>query len=219
MDKDECLRRLVACGVISVIRARSPEEAIRIGKAVYVGGIEFVEVSMVTPDAFEAIRALAKDLGGDVVVGAGTVLDAQSAREAILAGAEFVVGPSINKSAIELCRRYSKVVIPGAFTPTEILTAWELGADIVKVFPASVGGPRYIRDILEPLPQLRLLPTGGVNLDNVAEFIRAGSVAVAVGSALIDRKAVEEGRLSMITDNARRFIEAVRNARSKHMSK
>ncbi len=214
MDKEENLRRLVKCGVISVIRARTPEDAVRIGKAVYAGGIDLVEVSMVTPGALDAISVMARDLGQKILVGAGTVFDPESARAAILAGAEFIVGPNINRGVIKVCRRYSKIVIPGALTPTEILTAWELGADIVKVFPASVGGPRYIHDILEPLPHVKLLPTGGVNLENVVGFIKAGAVAVAVGGALVDRKAVEEGRLVVITENARSFFKAVKSARS-----
>jgi 2-dehydro-3-deoxyphosphogluconate aldolase/(4S)-4-hydroxy-2-oxoglutarate aldolase len=213
MDKDENLKRLIDCGVISVIRARTPNDAVEIGKAIHSGGVNIIEVSMVTPDALEAISTIRRELGNKIVAGAGTVLDPESARAAILVGAEFVVGPNLNKEVIEMCRRYSKISIPGAWTPTEILTAWESGADIVKVFPASVGGPRYLRDILEPLPQIRLLPTGGVNLENVGDFIKAGAVAVAVGGAIVDRKAVEDRRFDMIADNARKFAEAVKKAR------
>jgi len=131
----------------------------------------------------------------------------------ILAGAEFVVSPTLNLGVIEVCRRYSKIVIPGTFTPTEILTAWEAGADIVKVFPATVGGPQYLRDIKGPLPQIRLMPTGGVNLENTPDFIRAGAVAVAAGTSLVDKKAVKEKNYDLITENARKFVEAVKRAR------
>jgi 2-dehydro-3-deoxyphosphogluconate aldolase/(4S)-4-hydroxy-2-oxoglutarate aldolase len=169
---------------------------------------------MVTPDALEAIKTISKEFRDEFLPGAGTVLDSESARAAILAGAEFIVSPVLCRGVIEVCRRYSKIAIPGALTPTEILEAWELGADIVKVFPAALGGPRYIRDILEPLPQLRLLPTGGINLDNAGDFIRAGAVAIAVGSALVDKKATLEKRFNVITENALKFVEAVRRARA-----
>ena len=214
MGKDENLKWLMDCGLIPVIRARSPEIAVKVANATNEGGVNVVEISFVTPDALEAIRTVIRDLGGKVLAGAGTVLDAESARAAILAGAEFIVSPTLNRGVIEVCRRYSKISIPGALTPTEILTAWELGADIVKVFPASLGGPRYIRDLLEPLPQLRLLPTGGIGLENAGEFIKAGAVAIAVGGALVDRRAVEEGRFDIITENARKFMEAVGKARA-----
>jgi 2-dehydro-3-deoxyphosphogluconate aldolase/(4S)-4-hydroxy-2-oxoglutarate aldolase len=148
-----------------------------------------------------------------VLVGAGTVLDPETARAVILAGAEFVVSPTLNLGVIEVCRRYSKIVIPGTFTPTEILTAWEAGADIVKVFPATVGGPQYLRDIKGPLPQIRLMPTGGVNLENTPDFIRAGAVAVAAGTSLVDKKAVKEKNYDLITETARKFVEAVKRAR------
>ncbi len=214
MDKEENLRRLLKCGVISVIRARTSSAAVAIGKAIHEGGIDIIEVSMVTPSALDAISTMIRELGNAIVAGAGTVLDAESARSAILAGAEFVVGPNLSRGVIEVCRRYSKISIPGALTPTEILTGWELGADIVKVFPASAVGPRYIHDVREPLPHIRLLPTGGINLENAGEFIKAGAVAVAVGGALVDGKAVQEGRFEVLTENARKFVEAVRKART-----
>jgi len=215
MGKEENLRRLIDCGVVSIIRVKSAEEAVRIANAIKEGGADVIEVSVVTPGALDAILAISRKFGDDVLTGVGTVLDPETARAAILAGAEFVIGPTLSKGVIEVCKRYSKISIPGAFTPTEILTAWELGADIVKVFPAAVVGPRYFRDVLDPLPQVRLLPTGGVNLDNAGEFIKAGAVAVAVGGSLVDRKAVAEGRLEVITENARKFLEVVKKARGK----
>ena len=188
-------------------------EAVKSAEALRKGGINIIEVSMVTPGALDAIRAISQKFGEDVLVGAGTVLDSETARAAILAGAEFIIGPTLNREVIKVCNRYSKIVIPGALTPTEILTAWELGADIVKVFPARVLGPRYIKDILAPLPQVRLLPTGGVNLENAGEFLKAGAVAIAVGSALVNKKVVKEGKFDIITEKARKFLEVVNKAR------
>ncbi|GAI05180.1 unnamed protein product [marine sediment metagenome] len=169
---------------------------------------------MTIPGAIDAIKELKGAMKDNVLLGAGTVLDPETARAVILAGAEFVVCPTLNLEVIEVCRRYSKIVIPGAFTPTEILTAWEAGADIVKVFPATVGGPRYLRDIRGPLPQIRLMPTGGVNLENTPDFIRAGAVAVAAGTSLVDKKAVSQREYDIITENAKRFVEAVKLARA-----
>jgi 2-dehydro-3-deoxyphosphogluconate aldolase/(4S)-4-hydroxy-2-oxoglutarate aldolase len=169
---------------------------------------------MTVPGAIEAIKELKGLLKDKVLLGAGTVLDPETAKAVIYAGAEFVVAPTLNLEVIKVCRRYSKIVIPGAFTPTEILTAWESGADIVKIFPARVGGPKYVTDIRGPLPQIRLLPTGGVELDNTADFIKAGAVAVAVGTSLVDKKAVKEKKFDIITENARKFVEAVKSART-----
>lgn len=215
MGKEENLKRIIECGVVSIIRVKSSEEAVKIADAIEKGGVDIIEVSLVTPGALEAIHTISQKFGDKVLAGAGTVLDSESARAAISAGAEFVIGPALKRNVVETCRRYSKICIPGAFTPTEILAAWEWGADIVKVFPASLAGPRYFKDILDPLPQVRLLPTGGVNLDNAGEFIKAGAVAIAVGGSLVDKKAVAEGRFDVITENARKFLEAVKKARGK----
>ncbi|MHA1582611.1 MAG: bifunctional 4-hydroxy-2-oxoglutarate aldolase/2-dehydro-3-deoxy-phosphogluconate aldolase [Candidatus Baldrarchaeia archaeon] len=213
MNKENNLKRLIDCGVVSIIRVENSTEAVKSAEALRKGGINIIEVSMVTPGALDAIRAISQKFGEDVLVGAGTVLDSETARAAILAGAEFIIGPTLNREVIKVCNRYSKIVIPGALTPTEILTAWELGADIVKVFPARVLGPRYIKDILAPLPQVRLLPTGGVNLENAGEFLKAGAVAIAVGSALVNKKVVKEGKFDIITEKARKFLEIVNKAR------
>jgi len=215
MDKDKNLECLVDCGVVAIIRVKDSEEAVRVAGAIKEGGVNVIEVSVVTPNALAAITAISQRFGEEALIGVGTVLDPETARVAILAGAEFVVSPTLNRGVIETCRRYSKISIPGAFTPTEILTAWESGADIVKVFPAAVAGPRYIKDVLDPLPQVRLLPTGGINLENAGEFIRAGAVAIAVGGALVDKKAVAEGRFEVITERARNFLEVVKEAREK----
>jgi len=215
VDKEDNLKFLIDCGVIAIIRVRSSEEAVKVGNAIRDGGVKAIEVSAVTPGVMEAIGTLSKTLGKDVLIGAGTILDPETCNAAIFSGAEFIIGPTLNKGVVELCRRYSKICIPGAFTPNEILTAWEAGADIVKVFPAGLGGPRYFRDVLAPLPQVRLMPVGGVNLENVGEFIKAGAVAIAVGSAIVDEKAIAAGKFEVITENARKFLEVVKKAKGK----
>lgn len=213
--KEQQLQYMLDCGVIAVVRLDNADQLVRAAEAIFAGGVKVIEFTLTTPYAIEMIRDAAKSLPSDVLLGAGTVLDPESARAAILAGAQFTVSPSLNLKVIEMCRRYSKICIAGAFSPTEILTAWEAGADIVKVFPATVGGPQYFKDIAGPFPQIKLLPTGGVSLDNVGAFIKAGAVAVAAGGNLVDRKAVAEGRFEVITETARKYVEAVKAARAK----
>jgi 2-dehydro-3-deoxyphosphogluconate aldolase/(4S)-4-hydroxy-2-oxoglutarate aldolase len=212
-EKERNLQDIIDCGVVAIVRVGSSEEAVQVCGAIARGGIKPIEVTMTVAGAIDAIKEFKSMVKEDVLVGAGTVVDPETARAAILAGADFIVSPTLNLSVIEVCRRYSKIVVPGAFTPTEILTAWEAGADIVKVFPATVGGPRYLMDIRGPLPQIRLVPTGGVTLENTPDFIRAGAVAVAAGTSLVDKKAVSEKRYDLITENARKFVEAVKMAR------
>jgi len=213
-NKEKNLQEIIDCGVVAIVRVGSAQEAVEVCGAVARGGVKPIEVTMTVPGAIDAIREFKSTVKEEVLVGAGTVLDPETARAVILAGAEFVVSPTLNLEVIEICRRYSKIVIPGTFTPTEILTAWEAGADIVKVFPATVGGPQYLRDIRGPLPQIRLMPTGGVNLENTPDFIRAGAVAVAAGTSLVDKKAVSERNYDLITETARKFVEAVKMARA-----
>jgi 2-dehydro-3-deoxyphosphogluconate aldolase/(4S)-4-hydroxy-2-oxoglutarate aldolase len=213
-NKEKNLQAIIDCGVVAIIRAESAQEAMDICLAIAKGGVKPIEITMTVPGAIEAIKELKGLLKDKVLLGAGTVLDPETAKAVIYAGAEFVVAPTLNLEVIKVCRRYSKIVIPGAFTPTEILTAWESGADIVKIFPARVGGPKYVTDIRGPLPQIRLLPTGGVELDNTADFIKAGAVAVAVGTSLVDKKAVKEKKYDIITENARKFVAAVKSART-----
>ena len=212
-NKEKNLQDIVNCGVVAIVRVESAQEAIEVCGAIAKGGVKPIEVTMTVPGAIDVIKEFKSTVKDEVLVGAGTVLDPETARAVILAGAEFVVSPTLNLEVIEVCRRYSKIVIPGTFTPTEILTAWEAGADIVKVFPATVGGPKYLRDIRGPLPQIRLIPTGGVNVENTPDFIRAGAVAVAAGTSLVDKKAVSERRYDIITENAKKFVEAVKLAR------
>jgi 2-dehydro-3-deoxyphosphogluconate aldolase/(4S)-4-hydroxy-2-oxoglutarate aldolase len=212
-EKEKNLQRIIDCGVVAIVRVESAQEAVAVCTAIAKGGVKPIEVTMTVPGAVDAIKEFKSIVKDKVLVGAGTVLDPETARAVILAGAEFVVSPTLNLGVIEVCRRYSKIVIPGTFTPTEILTAWEAGADIVKVFPATLGGPQYLRDIRGPLPQIRLMPTGGVNLENTPDFIRAGAVAVAAGTSLVDKKAVKEKNYDLITETARKFVEAVKRAR------
>lgn len=212
--KSDIYHRLIAKGVIPVIRAESAAQAMNIVEAVKAGGVETIEITMTVPGAIKVMEQIAERYGDHVVLGAGTVLDAETARAAILAGAEFVVGPSLNLGVIEVCHRYSKVVCPGALTPTEVVNAWEAGADIVKIFPCGeVGGPSYIKSLKGPLPHIQMMPTGGVDLTTAADFIKAGCIALGVGTALVDRKAISQGRWEVLTENARKFIDIVKAAR------
>ncbi len=182
-------------------------------RALAEGGVTAAEITFTVPDAVEVIRQVRKALGDQVVLGAGTVLDPETARAALLAGAEYLVAPTVNPEVIRLCRRYDKVVMPGAFTPTEALTAWETGADVVKIFPADVGGPAYLKALRGPLPQIRLMPTGGVNLDTAEAFLKAGACCLGVGSQLVDPKAVARGDFDRIRELASQYAEIVRRFR------
>jgi len=210
----EILSRLIETGVVAIVRTDDPSQLMRVAEVLKAGGIETFEVTMTVPGALDVIREVSQRFGPDLIVGAGTVLDGETARSAILAGAQFIVSPTLSQSVITVTRRYGKVVVPGALSPTEILAAWEAGADIVKVFPIRLGGPRYLRDVLAPLPQVRLMPTGGVNLENAADFIRAGAVAVGIGSALVDKQLLAEGCFDELADRARRLVVSIREART-----
>jgi len=212
-DKDKNLQTITDCGVVAIVRVSSAREAVDVCMAIARGGVTPIEVTMTVPGAIDAIREFKSAVKEEVLIGAGTVLDPETARACILAGADFIVSPTLNLEVIKVCRRYSKIIIPGTFTPTEILTAWEAGADIVKVFPASVGGPGYLKDIMGPLPQVKLVPTGGVNLETTPEFIKAGAVAVAAGASLVNKKAVSEQNWDAITETAQKFVAAVKQAR------
>ena len=213
MSKEKNLQRIVDCGVVAIIRFDRSEELVEAARAIKAGGVDVIEFTMTTPNALSIIAASAEEFGEEVLLGAGTVLDPETARAAILSGARYIISPTLNPRVIELCHRYGVIVVPGAFTPTEILTAWELGADMVKVFPAAAVGPGYIKDILSPLPQVKLLPTGGVSLSNVAQFIKAGATAVAAGGSLVDKKAVAERDFARLTEMAGNFVKAIREAR------
>jgi 2-dehydro-3-deoxyphosphogluconate aldolase/(4S)-4-hydroxy-2-oxoglutarate aldolase len=213
MTKEANLKRILDAGVIAIVRLDSAGQLGQVARAIKAGGVDVIEFTMTTPGALDIIAASSREFGEQVLLGAGTVLDAETARAAILAGARFIVSPTLNPATVELCHRYSAIAVPGTFTPTEILTAWEWGADLVKVFPASTGGPGYIKAVLAPLPQVRLVPTGGVNLKNAADYIQAGAAAVAVGGSLVNKKLVAAGDFNALTETARGLVAAVRQAR------
>ena len=215
MKKEIALQRLSDCGVIAVIRAQSDTQLQDIAKALLDGGVIGIEVTMSTPKAIKGIEKLVDTFGDKIVVGVGTVLDPATAAAAIHAGAEFVFSPVLDIRVIEVAKKLGKVVVPGAYTPTEILTAWSAGADIVKVFPATTLGPGYLNDILAPMPFLKLTPTGGVDLKTAGDWIKAGAVAVGAGSSLISKEAVSKADWAGITATARQFVDIVKAARSK----
>ena len=207
-------RAIESGGVVAVIRLSDASRLQAVVDALAAGGVRALEVTMTVPGAIRLIEQIAPRLPGEFVLGAGTILDPETARQAILAGARFIVGPVFNGAVVRLCHRYDIAAMPGCFTPTEILSAWEAGADVVKVFPATTLGPGYFKDIRGPLPQVRLMPTGGVSLANAGEWIKAGAVAIGVGTALVDTKAVAAGDYAAITTNAAEFVAAVAAARS-----
>ena len=215
MNKTEVLKTIRDIGIIPVVRAQSADEAMQAIDAIREGGISILEITMTVPGAIGVIEQVCARYGAEAVVGAGTVLDAETARACILAGARFVVSPSLNVETIEMCSRYGIAVMPGALTPTEVVQAWSAGADFVKVFPAgAVGGASYIKSLKAPLPQIELVPTGGVSLKTAADFIKAGASALGVGADLVDVKAIREGQQSVITERAREFVRIVREART-----
>lgn len=214
MSKTTHLDRIASTGIVAVIRAASGERLADVAEALLAGGVEVMEVTFTVPQAHRVLEQVADRLGDKILLGAGTVLDPETARIALLAGAEFIVAPTVNLEVIRMCRRYDKLAMPGAFTPTEVLTAWEAGADIVKVFPSDITGPAYLKALAGPLPQVRLMPTGGVNLQTAGDFLRAGAFALGVGGSLVDPKAVAAGELGKIEALARQFVAAVRTARA-----
>jgi len=215
MNKSEVLKHIAETGVVPVVRAASADEAMRVVDAIKEGGISILEITMTVPGALAVIEEVAKRFGNEVMVGAGTVLDAETARACVLSGAQFIVSPALNLETIELCRRYSIAVMPGALTPTEVLAAWQAGADMVKVFPCNaMGGASYLKSLKAPFPQVELIPTGGVSLKTAADFIRAGASALGVGSDLVDTKAIRAGESEKVTQAARAYLEAVREARA-----
>lgn len=213
MGRDATMRRILDGGIVAVVRAESGESLLKVVQALAEGGVSAAEVTFTVPDAIDVIREVRREIGDAVVLGAGTVLDTETARAALLAGAEYLVSPTLNLDVIRLCRRYDKAVMPGAFTPTEILTAWENGADVVKVFPADVGGPAYLKAIRGPLPQIRLMPTGGVDLNTAQTFLQAGACCLGVGGALVDPKAIAAGDFGRIRDLATQYAAIIRRHR------
>src|ERR1700678_4253334 len=215
MRKEEVLASLRKIGLVPVLRAQSVSHALALADAIAAGGVTVLEVTMTVPGAIHVMRKLA-ETRPDILVGAGTVLDPETARHCILEGAQFIVSPAFNLATIEMCHRYSIAVLPGALTPTEIITAWQAGADVVKVFPASaMGGAKYLTALKGPLPQVEMIPTGGVMLGTAAEFLEAGAFALGVGSDLVAVKAITEGRPGVVTEIAQKYMEIVRAFRAK----
>jgi 2-dehydro-3-deoxyphosphogluconate aldolase/(4S)-4-hydroxy-2-oxoglutarate aldolase len=214
MGKSEIVQRIVEPGIVAIIRADSSDQLIRAAEALHEGGIDVMEVTMTTPNALQVVSDAVARFAGKVLMGIGSILDPETARTAILAGAEFVVTPVTKPEVIRICNRYGKPIASGAFTPTEALLGHESGADFIKLFPADHAGPTYIKNLLAPLPMLQLIPTGGVTVENAADFIRAGSVALGVSSALVSKDVLARRDWKLLSETAARFIAAVQAARS-----
>ncbi|QGH33947.1 bifunctional 4-hydroxy-2-oxoglutarate aldolase/2-dehydro-3-deoxy-phosphogluconate aldolase [Gracilibacillus salitolerans] len=209
------LQRMLDTGVVAVMRKTTPETIIPIAKALRDGGVTSLEITVETPKVLTLIEKVKDELGDEVMVGAGTVLDAETARAALMAGASFIFSPTVREETIEMTKRYGAVSVAGAFTPTEILTAYEKGADMIKVFPASVVGPKFFKDIKGPLPHIPLMPTGGVDVDNTSDYIEAGAVAVGAGSTLVKQTdQITENYLTDLTNKAKEFVQAVEMGRN-----
>ena len=214
MHKTDVIKQIREIGIIPVVRATTADEAMRAIDAIREGGISVLEITMTVPNAFSVIEQVTARFGHDALVGAGTVLDAETANSCISSGAQFIVSPALNLDTIAHCREHEVTVMPGALTPTEVVEAWSAGADFVKVFPAgAVGGASYLKSLKAPLPQIELVPTGGVSLKTAADFIKAGAAALGVGADLVDIKAIRDGNSSLITERAKQFVEIVRQAR------
>jgi 2-dehydro-3-deoxyphosphogluconate aldolase/(4S)-4-hydroxy-2-oxoglutarate aldolase len=207
------LQQVLECGIVAVVRSQDSQQLVEAVRALADGGVAIAEITMTVPGALDVVRQVKQALGDQVLLGAGTILDSETARAALLAGAEFIVSPTVNLDVIQLCRRYDKLVMPGAFTPTEILAAWEAGADIVKVFPADVVGPAFFKAVSGPLPQIRLMPTGGVDLKTAANFLKAGACCLGVGGQLVEPEAVAKRDIARIRELARQYVAIVRQTR------
>ncbi len=213
MSRETTLKRILDGGIVAVVRSESSASLVKVVQALAEGGVTAAEITFTVPDALEVIRQVRHEVGDAVILGAGTVLDPETARAALLAGAEYIVSPIVNLEVIRLCRRYDKVVMPGAFTPTEVVSAWEAGADVVKIFPADVGGPAYLRALRGPLPQIRLMPTGGVDLNTAEAFLKAGACCLGLGGALVEAKAISDGNFGRIRDLASQYAAIVARLR------
>jgi 2-dehydro-3-deoxyphosphogluconate aldolase/(4S)-4-hydroxy-2-oxoglutarate aldolase len=213
MSKEADLQRVLDCGIVAVVRSPDSRQLVEVVRALVDGGVTVAEITMTVPGALDVLRQVRQALADRVLLGAGTILDPETARAALLAGAEYLVSPTLNLDVIRLCQRYDKLVMPGAFTPTEILAAWEAGADIVKVFPAEVVGPAFFKALRGPLPQIRLMPTGGVDLTTAATFLKAGACCLGIGSQLVEPAAVAARNFDRLRDVARQYVDIVRQAR------
>src|SRR5712692_2136073 len=213
MSKESQLRHVLDCGIVAVVRSPDSQQLVEVARALADGGVTVVEITMTVPNALDVVRQVRHALGDRLLLGAGTILDAETARAALLAGAEYLVAPTLNRDVIRVCRRYDKLVMPGAFTPTEILTAWEAGADIVMVFPADVVGPAFFKALRGPLPQVRLMPTGGVDLTTASSFLQAGACCLGIGGQLVEPKAVAERNFDRIRTLAKQYVNIVKEVR------
>ena len=218
MSRDSLVQSMIECGLVAVVRAPRADQVIEAVRALSQGGVKAIEITFTVPGAAELIREARSALGNDVILGAGTVLDPETARVAILAGAQFLVAPNVNQDVIRLAHRYDVAMMPGGFTPTEIVSAWEAGADVVKVFPAEIGGPSFIKALQGPFPQIRLMPTGGVDLNTIEAFLQAGAVCLGVGSSLVDPKLLAAQDYRSLTERAAQYVEKVRQVRAKAKS-
>ncbi|MGC1616136.1 MAG: bifunctional 4-hydroxy-2-oxoglutarate aldolase/2-dehydro-3-deoxy-phosphogluconate aldolase [Candidatus Acidiferrum sp.] len=219
MDKQQVRERIIEIGIVPVVRAASAAEACIAAEAVCLGGIPIVEITMTVPGALDVIRDLARKCGSDVLIGAGTVLNAQAAQQCLDAGAQFLVSPGFNLPTVDLAAREGKLIMAGALTPTEVMSAWEAGADFIKVFPCGqLGGARYVKALRGPFPQIPFIPTGGVNLNTAAEFIEAGCAALGIGGELVQAQALKSNQPEIIVENARKFLAIVKQARAQFAS-
>jgi 2-dehydro-3-deoxyphosphogluconate aldolase/(4S)-4-hydroxy-2-oxoglutarate aldolase len=215
MSRKETLTRILSTGVIAVIRMNDTRGLLKVIEAIQAGGVQCIEITMTVPGAVEIISQISRSSPSGIIIGAGTVTDKSAAVEVIKAGARFVVGPALNLDILDVCRESDTVCMPGCFSPTEILAGWNAGADVIKVFPATSLGPKYFKDIAGPFPQIRLMPTGGVTIENVGEWVAAGAVAVGIGSNLLDKKAIEEEKYSVLTERAQRLTNKFQEAKAK----
>lgn len=214
MAKEQVKARIVEIGIVPVVRASSAREAMQAAEAVSAGGIPIVEITMTVPGAVDVIAELTKTAGSELLIGAGTVLNAESAQRCVDAGAMFLVSPGFDRETVQLAKRLDRLMMAGGLTPTEVLTAWNAGSDFVKIFPCgSVGGAKYIKALKAPLPQIPMIPTGGVNQSTAAEFILAGAAALGIGGELVSAAALKSGRLHEITEAARQYVALVQEAR------
>lgn len=216
MSREKMMQRVLDCGIVAVVRANDGSQLVEVCRALADGGIDVAEITFTVPDAIEVIKAVRRELGNRILLGAGTILDPETARAAILAGAEYLVSPTLNLEVIAMARRYGKLSMPGAFTPTEILTAYEAGADIVKIFPAEIVGPAYFKAVRGPLPQVRMMPTGGVDTTTAEKFLDAGACCLGMGSMLIDPKALAAGDMAKIRETAAKYKGIVDAWRAKN---
>jgi len=215
MDRATIINQIETLGLVPVVRASSPDEAKQAIDAIKAGGVNVLEITMTVPGAVKVIEEVVKLYGSEALVGAGTVLDPETATDCLNAGAQFIVSPALNLDTIALCKEKGVPVMPGALTPTEVVTAWNAGADLVKVFPCgSVGGASYVKNLKAPLPNIKLIPTGGVSLKTAGDFIKAGASALGVGTDLVDIKAIRAGEAHVVTERAKQFLDIIRDARA-----